>query len=219
MTKKALPSVRDFSNSIDKKLVLRSFIILFVVGVYLLSFHLYYYYMDKKAGYDFLYGVFLYRRAAEVPSKYVEAGKVFKDMLARYSLGLWYETALFYSGDIYYKTGELLEAERVYVRYLSSFPRGLWAREAGIAMGYIAEDRKLYKIAIERYKEALKEFPEDYLLKEIYLSIGRSYEQLKEYSAAKEYYGKVKANYPGSIWAKKAEARIKEIEAIIKGGV
>lgn len=177
---------------------------------------MYYSYMDRKGGEDFLFGSFLYRRAAEDPPKYKEAEKVFRDMYSTCGIQHWQELALFYLGNIYYKMDNITEAEKVYRIYLAKFPAGNWAQEVMISLAYLAENRGLYRLAIERYKNVLKEFPEDYLFKEIYMGIGRNHERLKNFKLAKEYYEKLEANYPGTIWARKARERIEEVEAAIK---
>ena len=203
----------------NRSLFLKWLILGALVAIYLLSYYFYDSYLNKKAGQDFLFASFLYRRASEDSQKYGEAEKAFKDMLSQYDGRRWQELALFYLGNIYYNQGKTSEAERVYGQYLSSFPAGDWALEVRLSLASLAENRALYALAVERYEKILKEFPEDYLLKEVYLGLGRSYERLNKLSLAKEYYGRLKANYPGSIYAQKAGERIEEIETRIKMGL
>ena len=216
MTAKQINSPIKFLSAIDRGLVLRCLVLGAVVIIYLISYSLYYSYVDKKAGQDFLFGSFLYRRGSENASKYEEAEKVFKNMLSSYGGRRWQELAMFYLGNTYYKKGDFNESEKVYSLYLSKFPKGAWAQEARISLAYLAENKGLYRLAIERYETVLKEFPEDYLLNEVYLGIGRSYERLRKLSLAREYYGKIRANYPGTAWAKKADERLEEIGSAVK---
>lgn len=202
----------------NRSLFIKISILAVLIVLYLLSSFFYYNYRERRAGEDFLFASFLFRRAAEDSSKYNQAEEAFKGMLSEYG-GHWQEVALFYLGNIYYQQGNISAAEKTYARYLSLFPRGSWSQEVRLSLAQLAENRNLFDLAIERYEKLLKEYPENYLMKEVYLGLGRSYERLQRLNLAKKYYARLKANYPGTAWAGKAEERLQEIEARIKLGL
>jgi outer membrane protein assembly factor BamD len=116
---------------------------------------------------------------------------------------------------------------------ISQFPNSEHTEEAeflivqsyAVKVKTIEHDEEDIKIALEKLKRFLDKYPDSHykeearylqkrlenLLAHKIFKIAELYEKLKRFSSAEIYYRDVMEKYPGTIWAEKAENRLKEI--------
>jgi len=130
--------------------------------------------------------------------------------------------------------GRYYEAEDAFNKVISGYPDSEWVKAAKFQIaacrGLVSRgpdyDQGATKEAKDKFEEFLRENPDAVLSgdaeknindlrekeAESSLNIARFYEKQGDYKAARVYYEDLIANYPGSKWSDKAQARIEFME-------
>ncbi len=147
------------------------------------------------------------------------------------------DTALYYLGMAYLKSGVYMDARIEFERLIQDFPFSKFQEEAYFRLGYATflesnppqKDQTKTKEAIREFAEFIEEFPQSqyadtaayYMnearekLAEKMLMNAKFYEKIERYESAVVYYQYLLENYPGSAFA--SEAQIRLAEALVKG--
>lgn len=111
-----------------------------------------------------------------------------------------------------YNTGNYTLANQEFSDYIRNFPRNDLASNARFYLGEILYAQGNYKGAIDSYDSVLTNYPNAFKRPDSLLKKAMSEEKLRERTAAARDYRLVVRRFPGSPAARKAEARLRELE-------
>lgn len=111
-----------------------------------------------------------------------------------------------------YNTGNYTLANQEFSDYIRNFPSNDLASNARFYLGEILYAQGDYKGAIDSYDSVLTNYPNAFKRPDSLLKKAMSEEKLRERTAAARDYRLVVRRFPGSPAARKAEARLRELE-------
>ncbi|MCS7200080.1 MAG: tetratricopeptide repeat protein [Caldimicrobium sp.] len=122
------------------------------------------------------------------------------------------EDDLYQKAFSHYEKGNLKEAKSTWEEYVQRFPKGKWIGQSYFYLGEIAMKEKDFETAILEYQKLIEMPGANPLKPKAILRQAEAFLALKDKKAAEILLKKVIKNYPGTIEAKEAEKKLRELK-------
>lgn len=140
----------------------------------------------------------------------------FETVLGSPQASAFHDEALYWSGEIYLKNGDLKRALSLYEQVISSFPASRYAGYAIYSKGWAYYRLGLFEEALACYRQVVSQYPYEKLAVEAQFRIGECEYRLSRYADAGASLGRFIETYPVS--EKTADAYYMRGEALFYQG-